>query len=517
MSQLIQRDPRKLLPRWRSPITALRLRERDPLTDQGSRVIRPDHHSEMARLRAAWLDNQTPTFARGLLDGAMVTGLFHYAQDTAHSVLGVTTDPATCRIARVILGEECSHDTPDTYARLVEIEHRSPDPGIAFLRRRLRMMPRDPLTWVTLARRHFVHGYKDLAERELRIAHAMAPNDRYVARAAARFFLHYRRLDDAAAVLRRTPTTLHDPWLMAVGILIGRMRDGSHTLVKRGIAMLERQAFPPRAVSELATLVGTVERAHGKARAGRRWLRLALMDPTENVVAQMQYLRRRVTRGGDWEAEAFEARAWWSLDAQDVAASADALTLWQKDEPFSHDAALLGAWVHGTAAGDFQKGLSGLRSARRVCPLDPSLIAQETYVRAELGDLRGAEQLLAKRLPLAIRTSGESTDDIRWAVPMAADRGMIAFRRGRRKEGRFHYQNAVALAGTKRKHRYMATAARWHWIREECRGRELTPAMRSEWHDVHSSMSSIQRAVYGMAMERADVKAVDPPAAAQAL
>ena len=507
MSQLVSRDPRKLLPRWRSPTTALKLRERDPSTDTGSRDgITSDHRGEMALLRDAWLRSQTPTFARALVDGAIVTGLFGYAHDAAQTLVNEAVDPTTRSFARLVLGHEHEYDVSDSHRELVEVKYRSPDPSIARLRRRLRMMPRDPLTWITLARRHFVHGHKDLAERELRIAHALAPNDRYVARAAARFFLHHDLLDDAAAVLRRTPSTMHDPWLMAVAILIGRMRGGSYTLVKRGMAMLERRAFAPRAVSELATLVGTAERAHGKARAGRKWLRLALMDPTENVVAQMQYLRRRVTRGGDWEPQAFEAKAWWSLEEHNVAASAEALTLWQKDEPFSRDAALLGAWVHGTAAGDFDKGLSGLLAARLVCPLDPGLIAQEVYVRAELGDLVGADHLLATRLPIAIRRSGRSPDDIRWAVLMEADRGMISFRRGMREQGRAQYQSAVALAGKRQQYRNMAMAARWHWIREECRGRELTPTRRAEWHDLYSSMSPIQRAVYGKAMERADVR-----------
>ena len=368
------------------------------------------------------------------------------------------------------------------------------------------MMPRDPLTWVTLARRHFVHGHNRLAERELRIAHALAPNDRYVARAAARFFLHYDRIDDAAGVLRRTPATMHDPWLMAVAILVGRMRGGPQPLVKKGMAILKRRAFPPRAVSELATLVGTAEWANGKVRAGRKWLRLALKDPTENVVAQMQYLRRRVARGGEWEAQAFEAKAWWSLEDHDVAASAEALSLWQRDEPFSRDAGLLGAWVHGTARGDYHKGLSGLLAARLVRPLDPHLIAQEVYIRAELGDLDVAEKLLITHLPIAIRKSGESIDTNRWAALMEADRGMISFRRGMREQGRLHYENAVALSRGSRRHRAMAKAARWHWIREECRGREVTAELRREWDDLHSSMSPIQKAVYGNAMERVDVR-----------
>ena len=502
MSQLIRRQQRFLLPRWRSPRDALAVGERDPRAGSSHNQMPDiDRQREVDRLRNEWRLNPTPAFTRSLLDGALVTDSFDSARDAARTILTEPVSAVTREIAQQVLGHQPEHEGIINRSVPIVARLRTPDATIAEMRKRLLMAPRDPLTWVMLARRHFVLGHDHQAERELKVAQSLAPHDRYVARAASRFYLHYDRLDEASAVLRRTRATVHDPWLLAVAILIAMKRTRSNRLIKRGMQLIKRQAFSPRAVSELATLIGMAERRHGKTRSTRKWFELALRDPTENVVAQMQFLRHPVERGGDWETRAHEAHAWWLLEAGDISRSSRALTEWQYDEPFSRDAALLGSWVHGTAMGDFGQALTDIRIARLACPEDPSLIAQEIYVRAELGDLAGAEDMLRNQLPLAIEKSGRRVTDDPWPILIAADWGMLCFRKGLREQGREFYRASVSLAQQKRNQK-MALAAKWHSIREESRQWGLTAEMESEWQDLYAAMSNVQQIVYGRAMRR---------------
>ncbi len=502
MSQLIRRQQRFLLPRWRSPRDALAVGERDPRDGSShTQITDIDRQREVDRLRAEWRLNPTPTFTRALLDGALVTDSFDSARDVAHAMLVESVSAVTREIAQQVLGDEPEQEGVVNRSGPIVARLRAPDAAIGEMRRRLLVAPRDPLTWVMLARQHFVLGHDHKAERALKVAQSLAPHDRYVARAASRFYLHYDRLDEASAVLRRTRATVHDPWLLAVAILIAMKRTRPNRLVKRGMQLIKRRLFSPRAVSELATLIGMAERRHGKTRSKRKWFELALRDPTENVVAQMQFLRHPVERGGDWEARAHEAHAWWLLEAGDISGSSRALREWQYDEPFSRDAALLGSWVHGTAMGDFDEALNDIGIARLACPEDPSLIAQEIYIRAELGDLAGAEDMLRNQLLLAIEKSGRRVTDDPWPILITADWGMLCFRKGLREQGREYYRTSVSLA-QQRKNQGMALAAKWHSIREESRQWGLTTEMESEWQDLYASMSSVQQIVYGNAMRR---------------
>src|SRR5439155_22265534 len=91
-------------------------------------------------------------------------------------------------------------------------DHRS---RIRVLRQRSIAEPRNAFVWVDLALLYTTLGLRDQAARAIRIALALAPEDRFVLRCASRFLVHIGDAERAHHILKRSEATPYDPWLMA--------------------------------------------------------------------------------------------------------------------------------------------------------------------------------------------------------------------------------------------------------------------------------------------------------------
>ncbi|HUF51613.1 MAG TPA: hypothetical protein VMN60_12300 [Longimicrobiales bacterium] len=82
---------------------------------------------------------------------------------------------------------------------------------------------------------------------------------------------------------------------------------------------------------------------------------------------------------------------------------------------------------------------------RAIRPDDPRLLAQLVFCLASSNQLEKAEAKLGL-LPAAIERHASGIDRTNWNVIMAADRWLIAFRRGLLAEGHDHYEQAMRTA-----------------------------------------------------------------------
>ncbi|UID79496.1 hypothetical protein J3U96_03685 [Stenotrophomonas maltophilia] len=310
--------------------------------------------------------------------------------------------------------------------------------AIHLLRERVSAYPNQPLAWTELARQYLASGLDEKASDAMSCAVQLAPNNRYVLRSAVRFYSRSSEgLDRALWLLRRTPRTPRDPWLLAAEIATADKAEESSPFVKTAKAMLERKRARPRHYSELAAAVGTLEHDHGRHKQAKQFLAQALVDPTGNSLAQAVFLSRsdrRVVVPAQLELrqEDFEANARSHYADGRFELAMSAAKAWLEDEPFDVKPALLGSFLSfddSLAAAAEEIATLGLSSS----PHHPTLLNNRAVSRAYLGDYVGA------------------FDDIKGAAKTSRDEpshlatlGLLAYRIGSQQFGRDCYTKAIA-------------------------------------------------------------------------
>lgn len=447
MAEHVDDRRRQVVPRWWPLRIAASLGQLDAASAHRDPRSPDPASGEIEQLQHDWARDRNALHAAGLVDAALVLGRPEIGSEAAEWLIangGVSA--ASIRLAQHVLDPQSTE--PTEHAHLLSKQDRIRN--VARLRHRLREIPRNPLLWVELAREYSSLGETSATTKALRTAIGLAPNSRFVLRSASRFFLHAHDPELAHVVLLKSPATKSDPWLMAAEIVAAQARQLDSRLVKKAAWCLQSGRYEPRHTSELASALGTLEFKAGARRKVRKLFSQALLNPTENSVAQAAWVGRHMTGfsvpGGSLNApRAFEARAWEAVLSDDFLDAVDNARDWLADEPFATRPALFGSWVASTALGDHAAAIEFVETARVANPDDPRLIAELLYNRASVGEVGAAEDLL----PVLERSIADCPAEPlkgEWDVLVAADRGLIAFRRGEHEVGRTWYAKALEMA-----------------------------------------------------------------------
>lgn len=452
---------------------------------------------EIEELRDSWRRRRSLEHAAALVDVAIVLANPALAIDAAEFLLregGISE--ASLMLAKHIISGDSDHSPLENvpeFSRPVRYTR------IAQLRRTLQRWPDNPLVWVNLAREYSNLGQIRPAARALRVGLGLAPDDRHVLRSASRFYLHIRDPERAHHVVSRSLATRRDPWLLAAEIVAAGVNEKGSRLVKLGSRMLASGRFHPRHLSELGGVLGTLEHQAGNRRKVKRYFRQALVDPTENTVAQAGWLARHMP---EFELpprslhvpRAFEAQSWQSAVEEDYDRAVELSWEWLKDEPYSTRSALFGSWIASMAMADFDEAERIVEAARLANPDDPRLLAQLFYCQASRGEVDAAESILP-RLETAIENdeSGRSAEE--WEVMLNADRGLLAYRQGHVVEGRRLYGEAMRVAKSN-KLRETHALALLNYVREEARWNPIAPV---DYEELQRVIDVFPRATRGIA------------------
>jgi len=502
MPQQVDDPNRLMVPRWRPFRIAASMGLLDasqPGLAAGPQVA-PE---EFEKLRVAWERHRSLVHASELVDAALLVRRPEVAEDAAAFLVHKSPNATSREVAAaLLLISQPASVVQEPRALLPRERHER----IALLKRHLRMYPRDAMSWVDLARDYSVLGQNDPAAKAIRTALALAPDNRFVLRAAARFFLHAKDPEQARAILRKTPRTREDPWLLAAEIVSAQVNGRSSGWVTHARKMIDSWGYSPRHISELAGALGTLEYEHGNRRGVRRMFSRALEEPTENTVAQAGWISRRsgfvdIPDFSDIP-RAYEAMAWEALALGRFAEAVSLSWKWLTDEPFATRPAMFGSSVASVAIGDYDEAIRFMKVAEVANPSHPRVKAQLIFCFASKGEIETAEQLLLE-LPDAIDAQPEIDEPHSWDVLVAADRGLIAYRRGCIEEGRRFYQQAIELA-TEHKLPEFRAAAMIYLFREE---RRANPGAEKELYENAAKgievFHPILRPVYRALLERA--------------
>lgn len=328
----------------------------------------------------------------------------------------------------------------------------------------LRRNPRNPVRWMDLALAQTNTGELDKARRSIQTALALAPANRFVLRAASRFFVHVNDPERAQAVVFPTARNLHDPWLLAAEIAASDVVGSASRLIVAARRGLRAGDFAPAQASELACAIASHEFEAGQDKSAKKLLGQALVQPTENAVAQAEFEARRgrftlpehlLAHEGSFEARAiaFGSRSQWKEAVGDA-------KKWQQDQSFASDPAMYLSYVASVCLEDYVVAAEAAKTGLTANPGSAMLANNYAFSLVNLGRVEDAAAVL-DQYP---STAQEKSDRAVWTATM----GLIAFRQGDSARGRELYRDAFATAAEAGLRDQAAFAAAF-WAREEVR------------------------------------------------
>jgi len=307
---------------------------------------------------------------------------------------------------------------------------------IGRLKKAVRRDPRNALAWAELARHYAVFGQHEKAERALRNALYVAPDNRFLLRSAACFLVH-KDPREGHDLLLRSSSLVRDPWLLSAEMALAHVAGRKPRHVKAARLLLEDADIEPRHLTELRSQMATMEMRAGADKRARRLFVDALEDPTDNSVAQVEWASREVSGLHVTDALlalplAAEARTRHAVATGEWRSATEQAYEWLGDQPFSDDAAAIGSYAASTGLRDWQRAAEIAELGLRANPGSAWLLNNYAYALIEQDRFDEAQQALDR--------IGAGDSDSQAAD---ATRGLLAFRTGRPETGRRLYELAI--------------------------------------------------------------------------
>jgi len=333
---------------------------------------------------------------------------------------------------------------------------------IASLKVYAREYPSNAVAWCDLAYYYSILGQIKHAETCMGTATYISRDNRFILRSAARCFLHLGAPDKALWLLRKSNLSKSDPWVISAEIAIAEAFKQSPKLVKRAQYVMQDSRFFPKSTSELAGTLGTLELKNGNKNKAKKLLKLSLIDPNENALAQAVWLTPDLGKedfiSGIKVIAQYEADARSFFRKKDYSSALNSSMAWLRFQPFSARPAVFGSYVASVCLRDDAKAADIIR--RAMCASAESFLLQNNYAfaLASIGKLDDADYAIEKAARLQ---SNEGERNV-----LNATRGLIHFRRGNIAQARELYQKAID-GFHKRGNDHSKALALLFWAREE--------------------------------------------------
>lgn len=433
MIQSGNQKERHALPRWSSLNTAKKLGEMSPTKTKTISTSSPDD-KELIELLGEWKQGKSLPLAVDIISAAKlsmsdedISEVVAYAQNAAEEIK--ENNP----LLKELLFDSESPTVCDTDTHQVCIEK---------IKKSLVDRPRNPLLWSELSREYTIMGQEKKSERAIHVAYNLAPENRTVLRAIARFYAHNGDVEQALFYLRKSTLLKTDPWIVSSEIALSNEMGRTSKNVKLGQKMVLDKKYHPLAISELASELGTMDFLSGSSKQGKKKLELATILPHENAIAQITWINKNaynvesIMRSIPDTNCNFEAETRWYYDAQDWEKALELAGLWQEYQPFSREPAMVSSFVATDFLMDYQRAEITLRCGLNSNPTDYRLLNNYVYVLALSGQLDKANDAF-------LRAEKYSPENY---IPLIATAGLLSYRQGKEELGKALYLKAIDTA-----------------------------------------------------------------------
>jgi len=451
----LHRD-RRIVPRWR-PIKSRRsLLEEKPLKSGVLVPLELKDQVELDESLARWKEEKTLGAALELLNSETY---LQGRSEVAEASRLVLLNQDASQIARATAGAPAADEPPlgRTHSRTI--------PDIALARARLRRDPWNAFAALNLAHAYCAIGRLDRADRLILHALTAAGTNRTVLRGAARYYLHVGEKERAHRLLANASALLHDPWLLSGELALAEVIGRTSVNVKAARAMAESDSIQAVHRSELNAAIGDLQMHRGDHKRARKSYLVALGSPTENVVAQAQFLGSKgeftslpVVEAMTRLNEAPEARAMAALMNSDWIGAQEQARKWHTYEPFSTRPVNLGFTAANIGSQDMEEASFFARHGVLANPGNPMQHNNYAFALAQLGRVTEAEEAFETCATAITKNVGNASD----LHVFKATAGLIAWRKQDQDGGRRGYREAADhFEKNNEKQRLAICLARW--------------------------------------------------------
>jgi tetratricopeptide (TPR) repeat protein len=341
----------------------------------------------------------------------------------------------------------------------------------------IRRFPMDAIAWIEHARLYTIIGQKRQAARAIERGMSLAPTDRFVVRAAVRFFIHCGDWERANKIAGDAARATDDPWLISLWISTGsRLAKVPSGFRSKFITAL---AAPNRFHnSELIEACATHEIITGGAKKASRAFKEAWSEPPKTVITHSQWVLREKLPdlAGSTRidfSQSSEAMAWVRLMRLEFPEAVQSAREWALEEPYSTAPYMHGTFVD-TLCENYEEAEALALEGLRANPGHHGLINNLAF--ALVGQDRAAE---AAALLEPLKPEFESNKD----VALLATWGLVRMKQKAHAEGRKYYLTAIEQAKEQGDHKLTVRAVLNYLIAEISTGGAVNPDVLSSSAD----------------------------------
>ena len=314
---------------------------------------------------------------------------------------------------------------------------------ISKLKELLNDYPSSAILHVEIARLYMLIGQLEISEYHIHSALYFDPNNRFVVRSAARFYIHTDQESKAIDVLRRSGLTKKDPWLMASEISVSRHFGKRSPNLKRAGEMIDSRNYSCFDLSELCGTLGMEELENAGYKKSRKLFNQSLADPNDNSFAQAQWVARNrhlelAFPNKPINVNFKEALCYAKFFMGDYKAALRYAQDWQEEMPFSQKCVVFGSNISTTFEKDYNTSIRLLETYLQTNRRNKAALNDLAYAYALNKDPDNAQKQVDRAMQVVDVNNPEPAD-----ICLVATQGLILFRKKDVKQGSEFYEAAI--------------------------------------------------------------------------
>jgi len=470
MSIIFKTEERRVIPRLRSFELALSTGELSLSGKLTTKAISYDKTSFIQNQLEIWKKNKNLSYAGDILGSSFVLGVSDQFEDIAKYILNHSASAADplARLAQKVLKFDDNLLETDAEIQDLSLIAEVTRHELRTLKQTLKSEPKNPIAWMEIGRLYALEGQITKATQAIEIALALDKDNRFITRSASRFFHHFKSDPERAlSVIKNAEFSKKDPWLLSADIAYSQVMNRFSRMIKIGENYVRDHTSETFSITELTSALGTVEYKNGRAKEAKKYFRQALLMPTDNSLAQVNWMAENLN---GFQVDtlnyhvplAYEARAIHYYESGDFKSAYEQTLKWQQDEPFSARPIKAASYILGFFYKDYKTAVDLTRRGLVFNPNDIILENNLVYYLAMDLQIEEATKLFEQSLTKVIQNPEKYTESEQLYCNATA--GLILFKSNQHDLGHRYYAKAIEIS-KKMKNSYLTSLATVNYVK----------------------------------------------------